>query len=72
MHHFCEIGLQKAYRAVKMKLREEEGRVDVKQERRRASSPIVPLGSHERGGGSFTLITIPGLPIAFPNTQWLQ
>lgn len=56
-----------------MKLGEEEGRVGVKQERQRASSPIVPLGSHEQWGDkSFTLITIPGLPIAFPNTQWLQ
>lgn len=42
-----------------MKLGEEEGRVDVKQGRRRASSPIVPLGSHEQwgwgGGGRVSL-----------------
>lgn len=28
-------------------------------------------GRNSRGGNSFTLITLPGLPIAFPGTQWL-
>lgn len=44
----------------------------VKQERRRSSPPIVPPGRQEQPGDkSFTLITLPALPIGFLSAQCL-
>lgn len=70
-YYLCDT-CKKESRVVKKK-DSKAGRVGVKQERRRASPPIVPPHRQEQPGDNiFTLITLYGLPIAFPSTQWQE
>lgn len=57
---------------VKKKVRKAAGRV---WNRRGQGLPLLlshHTGRNSRGGSSFTLITLPGLPIAFPHSQWVS